>query len=218
MTPIDADRAFALEQVSQARRAAIGALWRLDAALGAVIAGGREPLISRIKLAWWRDSLEALDGAGPPAEPVLQEVAAALIPAGIAGSELAAMEQGWQVLLSAEALTSDELDRYAAARGAALFRLAARLLGGHATPEIERAGEAWALTDLARHSNRADAESALRAASVRSGAMRWPRPLRPLGMLAVLAQRDAARGIDALEPPGVPPRLARMLRHRLTGR
>jgi hypothetical protein len=37
-------------------------------------------------------------------------------------------------------------------------------------------------------------------------------------MLAVLAQRDAARGIDALEPPGVPPRLARMLRHRLTGR
>ncbi|HEX8534003.1 MAG TPA: hypothetical protein VF662_07535, partial [Allosphingosinicella sp.] len=58
---LDADRALVLTYVPAARRAAVGALWRLDVALGAVLAGGREPMISRIKLAWWRDSLVKLD-------------------------------------------------------------------------------------------------------------------------------------------------------------
>jgi hypothetical protein len=41
--------------------------------------------------------------------------------------------------------------------------------------------------------------------------------LRPLGMLAVLAERDLKRGPARWEEPGAPPRAARMLRHRLTG-
>src|SRR5688572_3068485 len=97
--PIDADRAFVLTQIPSERRAAVGALWRLDTALGAVLAGGREPMISRIKLAWWRDSLEKLDREKPPAEPTLQEVAANLLSSGLAGAELSRMEEPWLVLL-----------------------------------------------------------------------------------------------------------------------
>ena len=53
-----------------------------------MLAGGREPLISRIKLAWWRDALEALDGGPAPSEPVLQAVAAELRANDITGREL----------------------------------------------------------------------------------------------------------------------------------
>ena len=218
MTALDADRAFALGQVPPNRRPAIGALWRLDAALGAVLAGGREPMISRIKLAWWRDSLEQLDLAPPPAEPVLQDVAALVLPC-VPGHELAGMEEGWAVLLAEEGLTSPEFDRYGALRGGSLFSFSARLLGVPLTGPLEQAGEGWALADLARHSAKADAEAAFAAARERfQRRERWPAALRPLGMLAALARRDAERGLERLEPPGAPPRVARMLRHRLIGR
>ncbi len=81
MMDLDPDRILALSYVPAKRRAAVGALWRLDSALGAALAGGREPMIARIKLAWWREALERLDREPAPAEPVLQEVAAHLLPA-----------------------------------------------------------------------------------------------------------------------------------------
>ncbi len=58
---LDPDRTLALSYVPAKARPALEALWRLDATLGAVLSTGREPLISQIKLAWWRDSLEKLD-------------------------------------------------------------------------------------------------------------------------------------------------------------
>ncbi len=216
MTALDADRAFALAQVPDEKRAAVGALWRLDAALGAVLAGGREPMISQIKLAWWRESLEKLDRERPPAEPMLEEAAANIIPA-VSGRELAEMEQAWLVLLGPGPLTEADLRDYAS-RGSWLFRYSARLLGGELGAEQEQAGEGWALADLARHSSKTDAQAALVAARTRLRPASWPRPLRPLGMLAALARRDVERGLDRLEPLGAPPRIARMLRLRLTGR
>ena len=55
MTPLDPDRILALSYVPARRRAAVEALWRLDAALGAALGGGSEPRIARITLAWWRE-------------------------------------------------------------------------------------------------------------------------------------------------------------------
>jgi phytoene synthase len=222
MTPggpqLDADRALGLTYVPPARRSAIGALWRLDAALGSVLAGGREPLISRIKLAWWRDSLEKLDSHKAPAEPVLQDVAQHVLPTGVTGAALSEMEEGWAVLLSEDPLNPGELANYGAGRGALLFRHSAAILGERLSPDMERAGEGWALVDLARHSSAADAQAAMGAAAERLQAVPWPSRLRPLGMLAALATRDVERGLANLEPPGAPGRMLRMLRHRLTGR
>ena len=216
---LDADRTLALTYVPAARRPALEALWRLDVAMGAVLAGGREPLISQIKLAWWRDSLVKLDHERAPAEPVLKAVAELVLPAGISGGALSAMEEGWTVLLSQESLSGSELDAYALGRGALLFRFSGRILGGELSPQMERAGEGWALADLARHSNPVDAKAALEQARERLfDKVRWPSGLRPIGMLAALALRDMERGIEQIEPPGAPGRMLRMIRHRLTGR
>jgi phytoene synthase len=219
MTDLDPDRRLALAYVPAPRRAAIGALWRLDATFGAVLAGGRDPMVGRLRLAWWRDALAALDDAPAPAEPLLVALAAHVLPAGATGAELAAMEEGWAAILPGEPLTGETLALHGERRGAALFALSARLLGGGAV-DAEAAGRAWALADLARHSSRpVEAEQALAAAGTAvADGDRWPRALRPLGMLAMLARRDIRRGSDRFERPGAPARMLRMIAHRLSGR
>jgi phytoene synthase len=213
---LDPDRILALGYVPTSRRAAVGALWRLDSALGAALAGGREPMIARIKLAWWREALERLDREPAPAEPALREAAAHLLPT-LSGAELAGMEEGWAVLPSGETLTAADLLTYAERRGGLLFLYSARLLGADADG-LEQAGEAWALVDLARHcATTEDADVALAAARERRGPRRWPSRLRALGMLAALAARDADPARPPWEPKGAPARMWRMLQHRITG-
>ena len=212
----DPDRLLALAYVPAKRRAAVGALWRLDAALGAALAGGREPMIARIKLAWWREALERLDRGPAPAEPVLRDVETHLLPA-VTGAELAAMEEGWTALAGSEVLSAGDLRSYAERRGGLLFRYTARLLGAE-VDGLEPAGEAWALVDLARHCATAeDSDVALAAARERRGPRRWPPRLRALGMLAALATRDSDPARAPWEPKGSPARMWRMLRHRITG-
>ena len=218
---LDADRALALSYVPSSAREALAALWRLDVALGAVLAGGREPLISQIKLTWWRDALEKLDVERAPAEPVLEAIAQSILPAGLSGSALSKLEEGWTVLLSQDPLTASDLASYSAARGGLLFRYSAALLSRESSPEMEQAGEGWALVDLARHSGGEDAAASLVLARERlaaSAGIVWPSALRPLGMLAVLARRDVERDTQPFEQQGAPVRMLRMLRHRFTGR
>lgn len=208
---IDPDRTLALAYVPAAVRPAVEALWRLDAAFAAILATGTQPMISQLRLAWWREALERLDSAPPPAEPVLQALHAHVLPR-VSGAELAAMEEGWLLLLSEEALGADELARYAALRGGLLFRYSARLLGDTDFP-AEPAGAAWALADLARHSRRPD-ESKL---PLPDSKMKWPKRLRPLGMLAILARRDLEQAGKKVERQGSPGRIWRMIRHRISG-
>ena len=223
MTPddellLDPDRRLALSYISTRRRPAVEALWRLDAAMAAVLAGGREPMISRIKLAWWREALEKLDRERAPAEPVLKALASYVLPAGVTGAQLAAMEEAWGVLLSDEPLTTANLADYARCRGALLFDLSSTLLGGAGDLAVRSAGEAWALVDLARHSgNSEDLEAAIAEAGRRELPRKWSSPLRPLGMLAMLARRDLEPDRPRWEQQGSPGRMLRMLRHRLTG-
>ena len=213
---LDPDRQLALAYVPVRARLAMEALWRLDVSLGSVLVSGRDALISQIRLAWWRESLEKLDRQKPPAEPVLKAVAEHVIPSGISGESLSELEQGWAVLLSPAPLNADEIALYAGGRGALLFQLSARLLGEEPA-FVATAGKRWALVDLARHSGEPDAASAMNAARAIPADPKWPAILRPLGMLSVLAFGDA-QSDEALARQGSPGRMLRMLGHRLTGR
>ena len=209
---IDPERRLALAYAPARVRPALEALWRLDVTFASVLATGSEPMIRRIRLAWWREALEALDAGDPPAEPLLQTLAAHVLPLGVSGAELARMEEAWEILLSDQPLSADEQARYAALRGGLLFAQSARLLGDPDFP-VAPAGQIWALVDLARHSSGRDEVRIPRAES----RARWPRALRPLGMLAALARRDADRPGKPWERQGNPARVLRMIRHRLTG-
>ncbi|MFS0736270.1 squalene/phytoene synthase family protein [Sphingomonas sp. 1P06PA] len=212
----DPERALVLAYVPAEVRPALTTLWRLDERLGRVLRTTSEPRIGQIRLAWWREALNRLDVAPPPAEPLLAEVAATVLVRGIAGSALADLADGWVPLL-ASPVDDEALALHAVERGGRLFALAQTLLGIDDDPAVDRAGEGWALVDLARRSDDpALASRALAMARQRlAGKRRWRPAERPLGMLAVLAARDAQRGVSRQGSPG---RLARMLWMRLRGR
>ncbi len=214
---LDPDRRLALAYVPARRRDSILALWHLDLGLASVLATGREPMISRIRLAWWRESLEKLDHQPAPAEPVLRAVAEHLLPSGLTGTDLGRMTEGWEALLSPDPLGAEDLDLYADLRGAGLFAASAHILGGDLAGR-ESGGRTWALVDLARHSGEVEGKAALAAACAQPDPGPWESSLRPLGMLAILARRDACLGLHPPEAQGSPSRMLRMLAHRLSGR
>jgi phytoene synthase len=181
----------------------------------------KEARLGQIRLAWWREAIERLDTHPAPDEPLLQAVAARLLPLAITGSTLGKIADGWAVLLAPMPLTEAELETHAADRGGILFDLAGKVLG-EPRAELSAAGEAWALTDLAFHlSDAPSAAAALELARRRIAPVadwRWPGRLRSIGALFALARRDADAGLGAPRRTGSPGRVARALLHRVTGR
>lgn len=219
MTPLaDPERALAVSYAAAARREALAALWALDERFGAIVAGTSEAAIGEMRLLWWREALERPSGEAP-GEPLLRAIDALVKPLEISGEEIGAMAEGWHALLG-QPLDRADIERHARERGGRLFALSARVLGEAGEQWIERAGEGWALIDLARRTsdgaNQALALDMARAVFASEPPRRWPRASRPLGALAVLARSDA-RGGD-LPRRASPARVARMLRMRLTGK
>lgn len=214
VTQLDPERALALAYVPRDVRQSVGALWMLDARLGAVLAASRDPTLAMLKLAWWREQLAALASAPLPADPDLA-VLHDDIRLRPLGAELADLAEGWAAVAGESDAAA--LERHAGERGAKLFGLTGKLLAPELSFDVAPAGSRWALVD---HARRSDAERALGlslAAAQPHHQARWPRALRPLGMLDALASRDIAAG-HVTEPAGAPARVLRMIRHRLTGR
>jgi hypothetical protein len=106
---------------------------------------------------------------------------------------LARLIEGWEVLLDPLPLGAEALSTYADARGAALFGLIARALGGQSD---DGAGRGWALADFAWRCS--DAGTATRARDLAATALssakqgKLPRPLRILARLALSDVRNGA--------------------------
>lgn len=217
---IDPERALTLVYAPARFRPALAALWRLDERLGSVVATTTEPMIGAIRLAWWREALEALDLGAPPDEPLLREIAQTLLPLNIRGTELAAIEAGWAALLDGDPPDGEAIERHGRLRGRLLFGLAARMLGHGGSEEAAIAGEGWALIDLGSRTRdpgiAALARAQARECLLRLKGYRWPTALRPLGALAVLARHDACA--NGPRRQASPRRIGRALLHRLTGR
>jgi phytoene synthase len=204
---------LALSYAPDRSRAALDALFSLDAALGNVLRTTREPLVGQMRLAWWREALQGLDTSEAPAEPVLQSLAAAVLPVGITGHALSEMADAWEPLLGE--IGSGSIHEHARLRGRALFTLAGGALGAATDDPVGEAGEGWALADLAANlsdpalASRAREEANARLALARRS--RWSRNGRTLGALALVADRQ-------LSGPIPPTFVLRLARFRLTGR
>lgn len=205
----DPERALALLYAPADARAGLAALFALDDALAAIVRTTREPLVGQMRLTWWYEALGALDAQAPSANPVLQALAAHVVPA-VSGATLAAMVDGWEALLD-EPLDPAAMARFGEARGGGLFAAAAAVLGVERTG-LREAGAGWALADLA--GNLSDPAGAAMARSLSAPRLvqamrgRWPVRGRALGALVLLARPGTA---------GSPARVARLLWHRATG-
>ncbi|WP_353205710.1 squalene/phytoene synthase family protein [Sphingomonas sp.] len=221
MSGDDPERALALSYAPAPARAALAALFALDATLAQILRTTREPLVGQMRLTWWHEALSALDTAPPPAQPVLQALAAEVLPQGVTGAILARMIDGWEALLEADPLSRTELMAHAQQRGVVLFEAAGAILGCPIEDRVAAAGAGWALVDLAAHLSDVEiAASAGSLAAVPLGsatARRWSRAGRPLGALAHIARMDLAYPSCRGVPRGAPKRVARLAWHRLTG-
>ena len=207
----DPERALALSYAVTGSDAA-AAILALDDRMAAIIRRTGEPLVGQMRLTWWREALERLDREPAPAEPVLQALAAIVLPRGVTGADLASVVDGW------EALLVDPLDDAAmiahAERGRVLFTSIARAIGARDAASGV-AGEGWALADLSLHlldpAARCAAAALARARLDAALRQRWSRAGRPLGALAHLARLDMGGHRRS------PRRVFRLLFHRLTG-
>ena len=188
----DRDRYLSVLYAPAAVRPALLALHGLDLELAQVVASTSEPMLGEIRLAWWRDALTALDGGQVPPQPLLALIAAEVLPRGVSGAELTALEDRWLGLIGSDAVPESHFDG-----GGTLFALLARIGGGDSAA-ARRLGEAWAKGEPAQRES-AQRESAQRESAQRESAQRESAqgpvatPLRPLFGLVQLAARDAAR-------------------------
>jgi phytoene synthase len=177
-----------------------------------VVTTSSDPRLGAIRLAWWRERLDALDeSAAPPAEPRLRAVAAKLLPLGITGNELSQLEDAWLPLLEPFPWGNPQAEGLIL-RGRLLFGIGARLLG--AAGEAAEAGALWSLVDGEHHCSDPQSREVLRKrASEMLAAIRVPVPrsLRVLTVLGALAAADLVREGSGLK------RLSAAVKHRLMG-
>ncbi|MDF7774513.1 hypothetical protein P1X14_04585 [Sphingomonas sp. AOB5] len=219
MTSPDPERALLLAYAPETGRGALAALLALDDALAQLIQTTSEPALGQIRLAWWRERIESLDVTAPPAEPVLQGLAAELLPRGVGGADLVPIVDGWEVLIE-DSLDGMALKRFGEGRGT-LFRAAGQAMGAQGDP-LAQAGQGWALADLSRHlgtPGEADAARTLARPLLQAATgARWSGKGRALGAMAHLALRDLDLSAGEAPPVGSPRRLLRLIWHRMSGR
>lgn len=212
----DRDRYLATLYAPATVRPALFALHALDIELTAVVDTTTEPMLGQIRLAWWREQLQALDAGAVPAQPTLAALAAEVLPRGIGGASLEPLED------ASLALFDDDLDAHADGR-AMLFDAALRVLvpgPDAALIEASRSfGIGWALVEAGRQA-RALTPAQLDRAAAALAPRRVPAVARPLFALAALARADLAalRQGQPPAPRGTPGRQARLLWSIITGR
>ncbi|WP_294235724.1 squalene/phytoene synthase family protein [uncultured Sphingomonas sp.] len=211
------EQALAVGYAPASAREGFAALLDLDHQLASILQSTTEPMIGQMRLTWWYEALEKLDREPAPAHPVLQRLAASVLPGGVRGADLAPMIEGWEALLDdGEPLDDERVALHGKARGGVLFASIGRLLGGE---RWEPLGIAWAKADLAGHisdkvlSDRIGVQALGELATALSP--KRARGARGLSGLGVLA-REGLRHPDRL--PGHPLRAARLAWHGLTGR
>lgn len=180
-------------------REALATLFLWDATLTTAAYASPEPMVNLIRLAWWREQLEALGTAAPDAAlpaPLLTQMRTYLLPLGINPARLAALEAPWATLLEEDAPhTAQSLTGWCCQRGGALFDLAVDILAPQADAEMRKAlhqcGHLWAFSQWVR------AHGLHMAAPARPARTPLPAALRPLAALAQLADRDVRRATRA---------------------
>jgi len=196
------------------------AVFALDQQLGKIIRETSEPLLGQMRLRWWHDVILQAPDARPVGNPVLQQMSA-LDGWGAASQSLAAMVEGWEILLGEQDLTPEMVGEYARLRGATMFGFISRQSNQADHVALEKLGEIYVLWDLARHCTDRKLVGYLKE---RIGedldwlkALKVPRDLRPMSIFRHIIRLDIIR--NQLDLPLLRPAIAaRIVYHGLSGR
>ncbi len=203
----DPDRLLSLAYARVGVRPKLELAFLLDEALAAILRSVREPMIARIRLAWWREQLEALAAGTPDApEPLLTRIGQALDPAEIRA--LADLPDAWMHLLE-DPLGTPDVARFSTGRGGALATV-------FHDPALTKPLAFWSLVDFVHHCS----DPALAQAVHHEAMTVMPVDRRALpAVLRVLVglAADDLRDVDGRgrQSPG---RVLRALRHALFAR
>jgi phytoene synthase len=165
---------------------------QFDRRLSRIVSRTNEPMLGQMRLAWWRDALRTAPAARPRGDAVLHGI-------GVhwQGREeaLAAMVDGWEVLIAAERIGANEIASFATGRSA-FFGALLEDSAGLGFDRVVAAGRRWALADAAASISDAVERAALIEAGLSSSheGGRMPRALRGLAVLDALARRSLQCG------------------------
>ncbi|WP_254601151.1 squalene/phytoene synthase family protein [Caulobacter sp. S45] len=151
---LDPDRWLASRFVPDpATRATVVAVYALNDELARVAESVSNPLAGEIRLAWWRERIEAIAvGGAPPGQPVLQALASAIASGVLPPTLLDTLVEARHAELEPAPFADDAaLARYLDGTAGAVMGLAARVLDPEAPLRaIVEAGRAWGLAGLYR--------------------------------------------------------------------
>lgn len=167
----------------------------LDNACAHILRYVREPMMAQIRLAWWRDGLNAQTLSPEHKAPDMLAIHGCDGFAEVRGG-LVALVDGWEeLILSEESGAPDKmLEDYARGRGGGLFAALAPDYAEHS----EAAGEIWALWDLVGHlRDDALAAEALALAQQKLERVNISSLPRMLAMMAGVAASDIRKGRGA---------------------
>jgi phytoene synthase len=218
----DRERWLSILWAPAAARPALVALHAYDLEQQRVVAEAKEPLLAEVRLAWWREQLEALAaGRLAPPQPILRALRHDARPRAVDLAALTAIEEGFVPLLTPGPLDAVAL---AAARGGPLFAALWVALIDRPLTEIERVeatvtGTRWALAKLWR-GGWGQAEARLSELALpplpRTPAAGLPAPLAGLDALAADDLRRLSE-LQPLAPPASAGRQWRLARAALLG-
>lgn len=191
--PLPPEAELALAWCRPQMRSRLRSALELDRRLARIVARTHEPMLGQMRLAWWREALAKPVAERPRGDAVLDALGAEW-----QGHEalLAAMVDGWEVLVTADRLGAAEAEQFATGRGAFFTALADEASAPPLAARLAAAGERWALADAAAGVS----DPAERAVLVEAGLARGkhaealPRALSGPAVLEALARRALRRG------------------------
>ncbi len=135
------------------RREALFALYAFNLEVARSREMVREPMLGRMRLQWWRETIEGMYEGQPRRHYVVDSLAPAVRRHGLPRAEFDRLVDARELDMEDEGVaTLDVLVGYVEASSASLVRLALRILGGAAAtePQATHVGIAWGLTGLLR--------------------------------------------------------------------
>jgi phytoene synthase len=175
---LDNDRFLCALAAPAGKREALFALLALDGELAGIRSRAKEPLLRRMRLAWWRETLESVvAGAPAPRHPVAEALAAAVRTHDLSGESIRGLLDAREDDLDDEPHPDPEA--LAAATGAPLARLMLEVLGFRDGPVVAAAtgvATAHSLADQCRAGRAPPALAETAASHLKEARRLLPRP------------------------------------------